>query len=130
VRGVGLDLVVVFAGGGLGAVARWVLSDFVQRWSRLTLFPVGTLSVNILGSFILGFVMGAVVIHGVFSHTERLLVATGFAGGFTTFSTFMYESVRLLANDPYLGLADLFGSILLGLASVYLGYIVAGVVYG
>ena len=74
--------------------------------------------------------MGATIIHGVFSHAERLFVATGFAGGFTTFSTFMYESMRLLADDPYLGFADLFGSILLGLASVYLGYIAAGVVYG
>jgi len=129
-RNLGLDIAVVFAGGGLGAVSRWFLSDLVQKWSRLLLFPTGTLAVNMVGSFLLGFIMGAAAIHGVFTSVERLFLATGFAGAFTTFSTFMYETMRLLVDDPYTGLANLFTSILLGLATVYLGYIAAGVLYG
>jgi len=130
VRSIGLDIAVVFTGGGLGAVSRWILSDYVQKVSRTTLFPWGTLAVNIIGSFLLGFIMGAAIIHGAFDHSERLFIATGFAGAFTTFSTFMYETTRLIADNPYTGIANLLASILLGLATVYLGYIAAGVLYG
>ena len=122
------DAALVFAGGGAGAVARWLVSSWLQRYSEL--FPLGTLAVNVLGSLLLGFIMGAALAYGVFTRWQRLLLATGFAGGFTTFSTFSYESLRLLVDSPLLGLANLAANVLGGLLAAYLGYVAAGVVYG
>ena len=123
------DMLIVFAGGGIGALLRWLTSGFIEEKTDSWLFPWGTLTVNLLGSFLLGFVMGAQVFHGVFSRPERLFIATGFAGAFTTFSTFMYESLRLLAESPKTAIANITVSLLLGLLAVYTGYVVAGVVY-
>lgn len=123
-----LDALLVALGGALGAVARHYVSGIVQRLSGATLFPLGTLAVNALGSLLLGFVMGGFK-WGVFTREQRLLLATGFAGGFTTFSTFSYESLTLLAEAPLLGLVNIAASIIAGLASVYLGYVAAGVLY-
>jgi CrcB protein len=121
------DIALVALGGALGALARWSLASAVQNNYE---FPVGTLVVNILGSLLLGFVLGAASLYGVFTREQRLLIATGFAGAFTTFSTFMYESLMLLVEYSvidallYIGL-----SISLGLAAVYLGYTLASMVY-
>ncbi len=79
----------------------------------------------------MGFIMGASAYYGVFSRWERLLLATGFAGAFTTFSTFMYESLVLLREGPsFYGLINIVSSIVFGLLMVYLGLAAAGVVYG
>ena len=124
------DYAAVMIGGALGAVARWRLSAFIDSRAS-SLYPWGTLAVNLLGSFFLGFVMGASAYYGVFSRWERLLLATGFAGAFTTFSTFMYESFVLLSEGPsYYGLTNIVSSVVLGLAMVYAGLVAAGVVYG
>jgi len=123
------DWLAVALGGGLGALARWRLSDAVQRRGG-PYFPWGTLAVNVVGSFLLGFIMGAAVRGGVFSRWQRLLLATGFAGAFTTFSTFMYESLVLLAREPLYGAASMVASLVLGMLGVYLGIVAAGVVYG
>ena len=123
-----LDATLVFLGGGTGAVARWLLSARLQRLA--TLFPLGTLAVNVLGSLLLGFVMGAVRLYGLFTREQRLLIATGFAGGFTTFSTFSYETLTLLVDAPLLGLANIAANIIGGLAAAYLGYVAAGALYG
>ena len=122
------DFVLVFIGGGLGAVSRWILSSIVQRHTGI-LFPWGTLVVNVIGSLLLGFVMGASKLYGVFTREQRLLIATGFAGGFTTFSTFSYESLALLAEAPLYGLANIMANVLGGLLAVYSGYVLAGVIY-
>jgi CrcB protein len=124
-----MDTLLVFAGGGTGALFRWWLSSEVQNISKNFLFPYGTLTVNLIGSFILGFVMGATLLYGVFTRGQRLFLATGFAGAFTTFSTFEYETFRLIIDAPRLALLYSIVSILLGLLMVYLGYAVAGIVY-
>jgi CrcB protein len=86
--------------------------------------------VNSAGSFLLGFVMGASILHGAFTRDERLFLATGFAGAFTTFSTFMYESLMLVREaSARLAAANLAASIIAGLAMVYAGYVVAGLAY-
>ena len=124
-----VDLAIVLAGGGLGAVARWLLSGALQEalgWY----FPVGTLAVNVLGSALLGFVMGASAELGVFTREQRLFLAAGFAGSFTTFSTMEYELLVLLRDSPWLGAAFLAASVVLGLLAVYIGYAVAILVYG
>ncbi|MCE4599939.1 MAG: fluoride efflux transporter CrcB [Desulfurococcales archaeon] len=124
-------LLLVFTGGGLGALARWITSEWVQERVSGSLFPWGTLAVNVAGSFLLGFIMGAALLHGAFTRDERLFAATGFAGAFTTFSTFMYETLVLLGEvSPTLALANLAVSIIFGLTAAYVGYVVAGLVYG
>ncbi len=124
------DIAVVFAGGGFGALSRWILSIYIQNKFSLVLFPISTLIVNIIGSFIIGFIMGATVVHGVFSREQRLLLATGYTGSLTTFSTFEYETFRIMSYSYSLAFLNVAMSIILGLVFVYLGYVVADIVYG
>jgi CrcB protein len=87
-------LLVAF-GGLVGSIARYWLSGWAQNASGSD-FPVGTLTVNILGSFILGLVMTMSLERGLISAETRLLLGSGFCGGFTTMSTFSYETLALL----------------------------------
>src|SRR4029453_13949998 len=87
----------VALGGALGSMSRFLLGPALQRAFGAT-FPVGTLVINIVGSLILGFVM-RLAIEGVNVTPEaRAFIAVGFCGGFTTFSTFSYETIRLLED--------------------------------
>ena len=79
--------------GGVGAVARFVLDGLV-RSQVASWFPVGTVVVNVTGSFVLGLVTGLTLTHAV-PEELRLVVGTGFCGGYTTFSTASFETVRL-----------------------------------
>ena len=93
--------------GGVGAVARFVLDGLVR--SRVAgSFPVGTVLVNVTGSFVLGFVTGLTLAH-VVPEELRLVVGTGFCGGYTTFSTASFETVRLV-EQRRMGLALLNGA--------------------
>ena len=84
--------VVAFA-GGIGAVGRYVLDSSLQRrFGRVA--PIGTMSVNAIGSFVLGFATGLVAHHGLSSRLDTVL-GVGFCGGLTTFSTASFETVRL-----------------------------------
>ncbi|MEP6651383.1 MAG: fluoride efflux transporter CrcB [Lapillicoccus sp.] len=80
--------------GGLGAVARFVLDGLVRTRVSAT-FPVGTVIVNVTGSLLLGLVTGLALAHTV-PNEIRLVVGTGFLGGYTTFSTASFETVRLV----------------------------------
>ena len=80
-------------GGFLGAITRFLLSSFVQK-STDTFFPIGTLSVNVLGGFLIGFL--ALYFEQHLNPEYRALVITGFLGALTTFSTFSYETVMLI----------------------------------
>ncbi len=118
------DVLIVATGGAIGAIARWLLSDYVQKHTG-PFFPWGTLTVNVLGSLLLGFVATA-ALHGFFSREQRLLLATGFAGAFTTFSTFSYETYMLLAEYSSLyALANIALNLVLGLLAVYAGHVAA-----
>jgi CrcB protein len=86
--------VVVALAGGAGAVARYVLDGAVQDRTSGT-FPWGTLAVNVTGSFVFGFVTGLAWYHGLGGRASAVL-ETGLCGGFTTWSTASWESVRLL----------------------------------
>jgi CrcB protein len=90
----------VLAGSAVGGGARYLLSTYVQTRSGAT-FPIGTLVVNILGSVIIGFVLRYAIDSSAVTPEIRALLTTGFCGGFTTFSTFSYESVRLLQEGDY-----------------------------
>ncbi|MCE4624922.1 MAG: fluoride efflux transporter CrcB [Desulfurococcales archaeon] len=121
-------VILVFTGGGLGALTRWLLSEYVQEKIHGE-YPWGTITVNLVGSFLLGFIMGAALNYGAFTREERLFLATGFAGSFTTFSTFEYETLRLTIYSPRISIINAVMQVIIGLVLVYLGYVVAGVVY-
>jgi len=89
----GTILLAVGIGGFIGAVLRFLISGWVQRLSP-TLFPVGTLSVNVIGSFIIGFAV--LYFEQVVSPQQKALVITGMLGALTTFSTFSLETVTML----------------------------------
>jgi CrcB protein len=80
--------------GAVGAPARYLLDDAISS-RALGVFPWGTLVINVSGSFLLGLLTGLALFHG-FPATARVILGTGFCGAYTTFSTFTYETVRLL----------------------------------
>jgi CrcB protein len=90
----------VALGGALGAVARYGLSGWVQNASG-SLFPFGTLAVNIGGSLVIGFVVGLGAERLLVPPAWRLFLTTGFCGGFTTFSTFSYETLALIEDHQW-----------------------------
>jgi CrcB protein len=90
----------LFLAGALGALARYLLDGFAQRRTR-GVFPWGTFVVNMSGSFILGLITGWALYHGL-ANFPRVVLGTGLCGAFTTFSTFSYETVRLLEEGSVL----------------------------
>lgn len=90
-------LLLVALGGALGSVARYLAALGVNRWAG-TPFPWGTLFVNIAGSFAIGLVMVWVLKAGEVRESARLLLVTGLLGGFTTFSSFSWETWRLIED--------------------------------
>ncbi len=110
----------VFIGGGLGSVARYLLSLKLNNMENA--IPYGTLLANVLGSLIIGIIFGLVTKTGTISENQTLLLATGFCGGFTTFSTFAYENHLYLKNGDYFSfLPYIIISFILGIAAVFLG---------
>ena len=89
-------LLLVGLGGGLGAIARYTLGQWVQHLAPGWRFPAATFAVNVLGCLVAGLLAGAIEKHGGWSPEARLLVFTGLIGGFTTFSAFGLETVQLL----------------------------------
>ena len=115
----------VGAAGFVGALARWGVAATIGRWVPVR-FPVGTFFINITGSFFLGWFLTFIGSRYPVSDTMRLAIATGFVGAYTTFSTFMYESSRLLDDGAGLeAIMNLLGSLMIGLLAVRLGVIVA-----
>jgi CrcB protein len=115
----------VLLGGMIGAPARY-LADRVLQARHDSVFPWGTFAVNMGGSLVLGFLLGAQRHLGL-SASVVLLLGTGFCGGLTTFSTFGYETLRLL-EDGAVGEAGLnvAGSLVLGVLAAWLGFRLAG----
>lgn len=112
-------------GGFLGANARYLLGGWIAaRYG--TLFPLGTFVINVTGSFILGFFLTLAQERVLIHPNVRLLFAVGFVGAYTTFSTFEYESMRLLQDGELLwSLVNLVGSVLTGGVAVLAGIILA-----
>lgn len=111
----------VAVGAAPGAACRWMVGQAIGA-RRDSVFPVGTLVVNVLGSFLLGLVLGAAV-EGQAGTRLVALVGTGFCGAFTTFSSFAYESVTLAEEgSSVMALANLAVSVTAGLAAAFLGW--------
>lgn len=115
-------ILLVGFGGFAGSVSRYLASSSVQKLFLLS-FPFGTLFVNVVGSLIIGFLFGLGERGNILSPEARLFFATGFCGGFTTFSTFSLESLSLLRDGQWLFfLLYAVGSVLLGLLFVFMGF--------
>ncbi|MDG4655671.1 fluoride efflux transporter CrcB [Ectobacillus antri] len=115
-----MNILLVALGGSLGAVLRFMISNVILARSR-SHFPYGTLIVNFLGSFLLGILLS----YGV-QEKERLLLAVGFMGAFTTFSTFQVECVRLYREKQYRVVSwYILSSYILGIGATYFGFYVA-----
>lgn len=107
--------------GGLGSVARFVVDRAVARRAARS-FPYGTLTVNISGAVLLGFIAGLTL-----SHEMAMLAGTGFVGAYTTFSTWMLETQRLAEErQVWPAFANLAVSVVLGIAAAALGNWIAG----
>ncbi len=117
-------LLLVAAGGALGAVVRYLLGLWVA--SRVGPdFPWGTFLINVTGSFLIGIILG-LVSEGYLSAEARLFLAVGILGGYTTFSTFSYETLELLLDGNMRAfLFNALGQLVGGLVAVYLGLVVS-----
>ena len=115
-----MSLLLVIAGAAVGAPLRY-LSDRAIQSRHDSVFPWGTFAVNVIGSLILGLVTGAVSAGGA-SPEVQLALGTGFCGALTTYSTFSYETLRLLEGDArFLAAANVAASIVAGLGAAFLG---------
>jgi len=113
----------VGSGGFVGALLRYYVSGWIQTGA--VAFPLGTLGVNFIGSFILSLVMYLSEFKGLFNEETRIFLTIGVLGSFTTMSTFSYESIRLLEQQEIMWFsANILGSIALTLLAVFLGKII------
>jgi len=114
----------VFLGGGLGSVARYLLSVKLNNFENA--LPFGTMLANILGSLIIGLIFGYTAKSGALTENHSLLLATGFCGGFTTFSTFAYENHLYIKNGDYFSFLPYMAiTFILGITAVFLGLYLA-----
>ncbi len=114
------QLILVFVGGGTGSIARFLLGKWLNN--SITGIPYGTFLANILGSFLIGIILGYFAKSENLSQETTLLLATGFCGGFTTFSTFAYESHLFLKSGDFISFATYaLASIIVGFAAVFFG---------
>lgn len=97
------QVLLVFVGGGIGSVARYLLGKLLNSQSYG--IPYGTFVANILGSLIIGIILGLAARNETLSQSQTLLLATGFCGGFTTFSTFAYENHLFLKSGDFTSFA-------------------------
>lgn len=116
-----IQCLAVGVGGFIGAISRLGVGVAVGRWFTGR-FPLGTFIINITGCFILGWFLTVSSDRLAISDTMKLAVATGFVGAYTTFSTFMFESTRLMDEGAWLeAMVNIIASLIVGLIAVRLG---------
>jgi len=121
------NILLIGMGGFIGSIFRYFVS-FLNISIDFFSIPVGTLLVNITGSFIIGFLIGVADKSTILTLEWRLFLMVGLCGGFTTFSTFTSENLTLLHNGQFLSIGLYTGlSIFLGFIAVYLGYITSNI---
>jgi fluoride exporter len=113
-------LFLIGAGGFLGSVARYLTQQGISKLLPV-IFPYGTLTINVAGSFLIGIIYALSDRGTMISPEWRFFLATGFCGGFTTFSTFSYETYTLMREGQYLFVALYIGiSVVVGLSATFL----------
>jgi CrcB protein len=116
-----LQLFAIAVGGAIGAVLRFGLSTSVYRWLGRD-FPYGTLTVNVIGSLLVGFLATLLIDRLMLSVEWRTAILVGFIGAFTTFSTFSLETLALMENgEPLRALLNILLSVVLCLSATWIG---------
>ena len=116
------QLLWVGVGGFLGSVGRFVVSGFFNRLSPVLAFPTGTLAVNILGCFLIGLLYGLAESRNILGTDTRIFLFIGVLGGFTTYSTFGFESLALLKDGEFFKTsANVLLHVIVGLLAVWIG---------
>lgn len=116
------QLLIIGFGGFIGSILRFLVSKLNVSWHFLSI-PMGTFTVNIVGSLVIGFLVGLAAKTDLLNTDFRLFLMVGVCGGFTTFSSFANENMMLIQNGQIMtALIYISASILLGLAAVFLGY--------
>lgn len=117
------QLIIIGAGGFLGAVSRFLLSAFINKNFDPIDFPYGTLIVNITGCLIFGFLGGLAELKGYFSLETRLFFFVGILGSYTTFATFGFETLMLFKQEHYFSaFGNVFLQLFAGIIAVWIGF--------
>jgi CrcB protein len=118
------QILLVFIGGGFGSTLRYIIGKYMN--STETGIPWGTFTANILGSLIIGVILGFAAKNDALSSNQTLLLATGFCGGFTTFSSFAYENHVFLKSGDFTSFAlYTIGSFIIAFLAVFAGLFIA-----
>ncbi len=123
-----LKYIVIITGGGIGAASRFALGTWIgQRWGRS--FPLGTFVINVSGSFLIGLLMTLMAERFTENPIWRLLLVVGVLGGYTTFSSFEYETGKLVTDGEYLYAAlNAVLSVMVGFAALKTGEVLAKII--
>ena len=125
-----LNILFVGLGGALGSIARYLVSTWVQTAAKNINFPFGTLTVNLVGCFVIGFLAQLAEARGIFTSESRAFVFIGILGGFTTFSSFGNETLNLARGGEFWNaLANIGLNVVIGLLAVWLGRTIAYLIW-
>ncbi len=119
-----MNLLLIAIGGALGSVARYLFSTLVLRASG-SLLPLGTFAVNLAGCVMFGCIMGAAQQRFIVTSQARAFMLVGVLGGFTTFSSYAYESFALMQDAQFAAAAfNIVGQVVAGLVGLWAGYVI------
>jgi len=124
-----INILFAALGGALGSIARYLVSGWVQAASKDMHFPYGTLAVNLIGCFVIGFLAQLAETHHVFSAEVRVLIFIGMLGGFTTFSSFSNDTFNLIELNLNSALLNIGANVVFGILLVWLGRTIATLVW-
>ena len=125
-----LNIFIVGLGGFIGSSLRYLVGGWAQGLSKSLDFPYGTLTVNLIGCFVIGFLGELAEARGIFASETRLLVFIGMLGGFTTFSSFGNDTLNLARSGQMLNaLTNIAVNVIFGLLLVWLGRTVAYLIW-
>ena len=115
------SFLLVFLGGGLGSALRYLVASAMNQYSKV--LPFGTFTVNIIGCLLIGMILGYAQRENTLTSNQTLLLATGFCGGFTTFSAFANENLELIKNGELFNFSVYtISSVLIGILAVFMGF--------
>lgn len=124
------NILLVGFGGFIGSILRYLASGSVQQATKSVGFPYGTLAVNVIGCFAIGFLAQLAESRGMFTSEARLFVFVGILGGFTTFSSFGNETLNLARDSQMMSaLANIGMNVIIGLIAVWLGRTVSYLIW-
>ena len=116
------SFLLVFLGGGLGSGLRYLVTIAMNQYSKV--LPFGTFAVNMIGCLLIGLVLGYAQKENTITSNQTLLLATGFCGGFTTFSAFASENLELIRNGELFNFSIYaIGSVFVGMLLILIGYL-------